>query len=1176
MKSQSNIRFLSILRSYVNVASLVTFGVGLMVMVGWFFGIPALKSFLPGVPAMRFNTALSFLLAGSSLWLLQNEEASHAKKRIGRALAGLVLLICLLTLSEYLFGWNLGIDELFARDLDSPPDLFPGRMSPIAILCAGLSSGGLLMLGSRISQYFSLTVICLSLLAIMNYLFDFQVLNRHPEYTYAGPHASVTFLIVSLAIIVARPTHGMMRMLSSDMPGSKAMRLLLPAIVMLTILMGWLVERAESLGFLDTSKESILLVVLLIFVYSPLIYFIAKNINQAEERIIYLNRLYATLSQVNQTIVRIKSQQELFESICKVAVDFGEFRLAWIGLFDHESGVLTPVAEQGYGQNKLPFQNINAQEAPYKEGLIGVSLQTGQVAFSDDIQTDPNMKYWRDMAIKDGYHSAVAVPIRRGGQVVGLLNLYAADIGFFAVQEEQCLLTEMGADISFALDTMQVETERKRGEEKLILSETRYRRLFESAKDGILILDAETGLIVDVNPFLITLLGYSHEAFLGKNIWELGFFKDIVANKANFLELQQNEYIRYEDLPLETAYGRLIHVEFVSNVYQVDHHKVIQCNIRDITERKRAETQIQGQLQRLNGLRAIDKAISSSFDIRVTLDIVIQQVVSQLGVDAAAILLFNPQRQTIEYAASRGFRSNALHHTHLKLSEGYAGRAVRERLTIHIPDFLEAGGKLAEAMQLAKEDFVDYYGTPLIVKGEIIGVLEIYHRSPLHSDPESLDFLETLAGQAAIAIDNAQLFDNLQRANAQLEQRVARRTEELKQLNIELEHANRAKDEFLATMSHELRTPLNSILGLSETLLEQRRDPLSDYQQKSLQIIEASGRHLLELINDILDLSKIEAGKFDYYPQIIAVDELCRASLAFVKEQATRKFITITYPEETAVSKIYADPRRIKQILVNLLTNAVKFTPEHGQVTLQVYADAEQDRIQFSVIDNGIGIELEDLKQLFVPFVQVDSRLNREYEGTGLGLALVQKLTDLHGGSVDVESEVGKGSRFTINLPLGKEIVAQQEVTESGGEILISKPEGKSNRPSEEPLDRGIVLLAEDNMANTLTIGDYLESHGYQIVVAHDGLEAIEKAREIHPNIILMDIQMPVMDGLEAIRRLRLVPRFASTPIVALTALAMPGDRERCLEAGANEYMSKPASLKTLVKTINQLLTQEE
>jgi len=399
---------------------------------------------------------------------------------------------------------------------------------------------------------------------------------------------------------------------------------------------------------------------------------------------------------------------------------------------------------------------------------------------------------------------------------------------------------------------------------------------------------------------------------------------------------------------------------------------------------------------------------------------------------------------------------------------------------------------------------------------------------------------------------------------------VAERTAELNQTNLELKYANRAKDEFLATMSHELRTPLNSVLGLSETLLEQRRDPLSTRQQKSLQIIEASGRHLLELINDVLDLSKIEAGRFDYYPQLIGVDDLCRSSLVFVKELATRKSITLTYEQPAAVSKLYAHPRRLKQILVNLLTNAVKFTPEKGKIVLQVRADPEEQRIQFSVIDNGIGIAAEDLKKLFQPFVQVDSSLTREYEGTGLGLALVQKLTDLHGGSVAVESEVGKGSRFTINLPWIKEV---NQPTDS--ELALAETSDIAAKSAAQPLEHGTVLLAEDNMANVLTVGDYLESYGYQVAVARDGQAAIEKAFAIQPDIILMDIQMPVMDGLEAIQRLRTDPRFASTPIIALTALAMSGDRERCLAAGANEYLSKPVSLKGLLKTIRQLLKAE-
>lgn len=227
----------------------------------------------------------------------------------------------------------------------------------------------------------------------------------------------------------------------------------------------------------------------------------------------------------------------------------------------------------------------------------------------------------------------------------------------------------------------------------------------------------------------------------------------------------------------------------------------------------------------------------------------------------------------------------------------------------------------------------------------------------------------------------------MQQAKVELELRVEERTIELNQKNTELERANRAKDEFLATKSHELRTPLNSILGLSESLLEQRRGKLNDHQQKSLQIIGSCGRHLLELINDILDMSKIEARKFDFYPQTIDVGTLCQSSLAFVKEQAMQKSITTIYKENRSGSKIYADSRRLKQILINLLTNAVKFTPELGQATLQVEADEKQDLVRFSVIDNGIGIELEDLKRLFQPFVQVNSNLPDGYPNARDGWA---------------------------------------------------------------------------------------------------------------------------------------------------------------------------------------------
>jgi signal transduction histidine kinase/CheY-like chemotaxis protein len=439
-------------------------------------------------------------------------------------------------------------------------------------------------------------------------------------------------------------------------------------------------------------------------------------------------------------------------------------------------------------------------------------------------------------------------------------------------------------------------------------------------------------------------------------------------------------------------------------------------------------------------------------------------------------------------------------------------------------------------------------------------------------DPEWMDFLETLAGQAAIAVDNAQLFISLQQANAELEGRVAERTTELNEANAELERANRAKDEFLANMSHELRTPLNSIMGLSESLLEQRRGPLNENQQKSLEMIEASGGHLLELINDILDLSKIEAGKFDFYPQPISLEEFCRACLAFVKTQAYKKSITVTYIPEPFVSKIFADPRRLKQIIVNLLINAVKFTSENGRVTLRVNADLGQDLIQFTVIDNGIGITPENLQRLFQPFVQVDSSFTRQYEGTGLGLTLVQKLTDLHGGSVQVESKFGEGSSFSINLPCKQNEIAKLENLQSETRLFTPEKAEKADNSLEVTTPQGTILLAEDNMANVLLLSEYLESLGYKIVVAHDGLEAIEKAETSKPDMILMDIQMPGMNGLDAIARLRSKVEFGTIPIIALTALAMPGDRERCLLAGATEYMSKPVSLRSLKQMIETFL----
>jgi PAS domain S-box-containing protein len=513
--------------------------------------------------------------------------------------------------------------------------------------------------------------------------------------------------------------------------------------------------------------------------------------------------------------------------------------------------------------------------------------------------------------------------------------------------------------------------------------------------------------------------------------------------------------------------------------------------------------------------------------------------------------------------------------------------------------------------------------------------------------------------------------------------------DKLSAANAALEKASRLKDEFLASMSHELRTPLTSILGLSEALQLQTYGTLSEKQLKALKNIETSGRHLLELINDILDLSKIEAGKLDMQFEPCNVTDICQSSLQLVKGMAHQKQQNIAYSINSSSIVIRADARRLKQMLVNLLSNAVKFTPNDGELGLRVEANEKEKFVSLTVWDKGIGISPSDLNNLFKPFVQLDSSLSRQYSGTGLGLSLVQRMTELHGGSIKVESALGEGSQFSIILPLQSQITRpvqrlsaenpeilknalvvednildaeytthhlekmgiatiiqpliygalekaaalrpsaiildlhlpdgsglsllkqlkadartvhipviicsveerRKEARDLGAAGYLVKPYDHENLQAELknaaafalPGDRVMlisasekqtVLMADDNELILETIGEFLQSIGFNVIFTRNGFELLERAPEIHPDIILVDIQMPGMDGMEVMRRLRSHsdPRVASAPIVAITALAMSGDREKILAAGANEYLSKPVSLKYLEERMRELL----
>jgi PAS domain S-box-containing protein len=491
-------------------------------------------------------------------------------------------------------------------------------------------------------------------------------------------------------------------------------------------------------------------------------------------------------------------------------------------------------------------------------------------------------------------------------------------------------------------------------------------------------------------------------------------------------------------------------------------------------------------------------------------------------------------------------RAQVLGHS---FAEFIAPHQVEQFLTRHLP--VIKSGKSTENLEY---DLVRGNGTTLPILLKAVTVLD-----------DAGNFVMT----------RATLVDITERKQA--EQAVQFSRDQLDLANRELARASKLKDEFLANMSHELRTPLNAILGLSQSLSEQLIGPLNQRQLEAIAIVESSGKHLLALINDILDLSKIEAGNMTLDLEPVAVGSVCQTSLVFIKQIAHKKNIGVTSRLDSAVEWIQVDERRLKQMLVNLLTNAVKFTPAGGKVELAVTGSHSQNTVQFSVRDTGIGIAPEDLTRLFKPFMQVDSSMTRQFEGTGLGLSLVMHMAELHGGSVTVESELGTGSVFTIILPWNEMMQKYSQVLTGASPATVAAP---TQTPAvSQPADAHapLILIAEDNEANITMLSLYLNAKGYRLAIARYGGEALDVARSEHPALILMDLQMPVLDGLEATRRLRREtdPRIAGIPIIALTALVMPGDRERAIAAGVNEYMSKPVELSKLAKLIQQFIPPE-
>jgi signal transduction histidine kinase/FixJ family two-component response regulator len=453
--------------------------------------------------------------------------------------------------------------------------------------------------------------------------------------------------------------------------------------------------------------------------------------------------------------------------------------------------------------------------------------------------------------------------------------------------------------------------------------------------------------------------------------------------------------------------------------------------------------------------------------------------------------------------------------------------------------------------------------TPLIYQCKFIGIL--YLENNLTTDAFTFDRLEVLkllSAQAAISIENARLYTDLEEALQNLETKVEQRTLELQENNLLLqqeirvseaavrhrkraeeaaEAANRAKSEFLANMSHELRTPLNGILGYTQIFKKYKN--LTDQQKNGIGIIHQCGEHLLTLINDILDISKIEARKMELYAKEFHFPEFINGIYEICRIRAEQKGIELIYKTLSPLPKaIRADEKRLRQVLINLLGNAVKFT-EKGSITFKV--GYQEGKLRFQVEDTGIGIAQQQLEEIFLPFQQVGEE-SRKTEGTGLGLAISRQLVELMSASLNVKSTLGKGSTFWFDLDLPE--VAFRDDIAKAWERNISAFKGNKRK----------VLVVDDKWENCSVLVNMLEPLGFEVVEAVNGLDALNKASEFKPDIIFMDLVMPVLDGFEATRRLRTLPDLANVVVIAISASVFDFNQQQSHKAGCDDFLPKP------------------
>lgn len=643
-----------------------------------------------------------------------------------------------------------------------------------------------------------------------------------------------------------------------------------------------------------------------------------------------------------------------------------------------------------------------------------------------------------------------------------------------------------------------------------------------------------------------------------------------------------------------------------------------------LEEQAKKEKQLIKVLEEEGWIKSILVEFSVMFQGARTVEALSQGLVSKLCPISNAlygvVYLVEDQvgRAEITRTASYAYTGEEVGVNTIQIREGIIGQCVAEKQKITLANFQENSFVGLTSLGLVRTKIVSVY--PIIYEKRVLGVIEFgLMRELTELEARMVEQVLTNVGASIYSILSNMKVEQLLKESQNLTEELQAQAEELQaqseelrvqqeelintnekleehhkiteQKSKELERAKKVleeqaeqltqtskyKSEFLANMSHELRTPLNSMLILTQMLADNPRQNLTPEQVEWSRTIQMSGKELLLLINDILDVSKLEAGKMELSLGVTTVTSLVEYVEVMFRPMAKAKNIKFTIEvEENFPQYIFTDYERLKQILTNLVSNAFKFT-EHGYVSVRFFYESTKKRLNISVIDTGVGIPSDKQQVIFDAFRQADGTTSRKYGGTGLGLAISKEMAQLLGGQITVKSVVGEGSTFLVTLPHHHEYIEKE--LNYFSEIAVTKHKLTPKVSVEQPLDTAVegaydlagykVLVVDDDMRNIFALTTVLEKEQMQVVHAENGLQAV-KVLEDHQDfdIVLMDIMMPEMDGYDAIKMIRENSIFADLPIIALTAKAAKNDRDKCIEVGASDYISKPVNIEQLLSLI--------